>query len=180
MDHLLGSQIDIFNLNVIKNSMLFRETGGDDGRTQYRERYMINNGSLYQEFGPTKFEELKKTNTAQEMVHSLKDTPYMKMIHETRMGDQFDAAAKEVDDSNDDGYEMAVNKHTTRLLSMAFENGFHVGAFYAYIQLRLQEIKQVTFFADLMNMKLSKNHPAWDKFIVPFQYHYNGTTKQWE
>ena len=65
---------------------------------------------------------------------------------------------------------MAVNKHTTRQLSMAFENGFHMGAFYAYIQMRMQEISQVTYLVDLMNIKLAKNHPSWDKYlgIVPF------------
>ena len=70
-------------MNIIKNSLIFRETGDSNGRTQYRDRYMINAGYLY----PTKIEDLKKSSTAQEMVLALKDTPYMKMINETRMGD---------------------------------------------------------------------------------------------
>ena len=114
------------------------------------------------------------------MVLALKDTHYMKMINGTKMGEIQDSAAREEGADDNDGYEMAVNNHLTVQLSMAFENGFHVGAFYAYIQIRMQEIKQVTFLCELMNMKLAKNNPAWDRYIVPFQYHYNGTTKQWE
>ena len=91
MEHLLSSQIDIFNLNIIKNSLIFSETGDSNGRTQFRERYMINVGYLYTEGGTKMFEDLRKTSTAQEMVHSLKDTLYMKMIHETKMGEQFNA-----------------------------------------------------------------------------------------
>lgn len=103
----------------------------------------------------------------------------MKMINETKMG-EVQESAKDEDAYENDGYESAVNNHTTIQYSMAFENGFHVGAFYAYIQLRMQEITQVTFLCELMNMNLPKNHPAWDNYIVPFQYHYNNTTKQWE
>jgi hypothetical protein len=46
-------------MNITKNSLIFRETGGSDGRTQYRDRYMINAGYLY----PTKISDLKKTTT---------------------------------------------------------------------------------------------------------------------
>ena len=73
------------------------------------------------------------------MVHALKDTPYMKMINETKMGEIQDGT-RDDDAYENDGYESAVANYTTIQYSMTFENGFHVGAFYAYIQLRMQEI----------------------------------------
>ena len=41
-------------MNVIKNSMSFRETGNNEGRDNYRKKNMINAGYLY----PSRFEEL--------------------------------------------------------------------------------------------------------------------------
>lgn len=70
-------------MNIIKNSLNFRETGDHGGRTQYRDRYMINAGYLY----PTKFDVLKKAATNNDFVNALKDTPYMRVIAETKLGD---------------------------------------------------------------------------------------------
>ena len=62
---------------------------------------------------------------------------------------------------------------SSRKYSMAFENGFHFGVFYAYLRLKELEIKNVTWLSDLVSMNLSKNSPGWNKYSVPFMYHLN-------
>ena len=81
MNHLLDFRVDVLNMNIIKNSLNFRETGDNNGRTQYRDRYMINAGYLY----PNKHEALKKVATNAEFVTACKDTPYMRLIGETKL-----------------------------------------------------------------------------------------------
>lgn len=54
---------------------------------------------------------------------------------------------------------------------MAFENGFHFGVFYGYLKLKEIEIKNVTMLADMVALDMSRAHPGWNKFSVPFKYH---------
>ena len=64
-------------------------------------------------------------------------------------------------------------EETIKRFSMAFEEQFHVGVFYAYIKLREQEIKNVVLLADLITQSAERNLPGWNKYIVPFMYHAN-------
>lgn len=66
----------------------------------------------------------------------------------------------------------------SRRYSMGFEGGFHIGCFFSYLKLKEQEIKNVEWLAQLVQMQVSKNMPGWNKFIVPFQYHANDLGKQ--
>ena len=34
-----------------------------------------------------------------------------------------------------------------------------------------QEIKNVTWLAELVTMQVSRNLPGWNKYVIPFQYH---------
>ena len=60
-----------------------------------------------------------------------------------------------------------------RRFSMAFEEQFHYGAFYAYMKLKEQEVKNITWLADLITMGADRSLPGWNKVIVPFLYHAN-------
>lgn len=65
------------------------------------------------------------------------------------------------------------NEELTRKFSMAFEEQFHYGCFYAYLKLKEQEIKNVTWLADLVIMQAPRNLPGWNKVVIPFMYHAN-------
>ena len=62
-------------------------------------------------------------------------------------------------------------KEQARRFSEAFEDGFHFGCFYAFVKLREQEIKNVTWLAELVTMQVNRNLPGWNKYVVPFMYH---------
>ena len=64
-------------------------------------------------------------------------------------------------------------EESIRKFSMAFEEQFHYGCFYAYLKIKEQEIKNITWLADLITMQADRNLPGWNKVIVPFMYHVN-------
>ena len=51
-------------------------------------------------------------------------------------------------------------KESSRRFSEAFEDGFHFGCFYAFLKLKEQEIKNVTWLAELVTMQLVCNQDA--------------------
>lgn len=64
-------------------------------------------------------------------------------------------------------------EESIKRFSVAFEEQFHFGVYYAYIKLKEQEIKNVTLLADLITQEAERNLPGWNKYIVPFMYHVN-------
>ena len=69
-------------------------------------------------------------------------------------------------------------EESIRRFSMAFEEQFHLGIYYAYLKLKEQEIKNVTLLADLITQEAERNIPGWNKYIVPFMYHVNDQKDQ--
>lgn len=59
----------------------------------------------------------------------------------------------------------------SRKFSLAFENQFHYGVFYAYLKLKEMEIKNIIWLAELVSIQVPRNLPGWNKFVVPFKYH---------
>lgn len=64
-------------------------------------------------------------------------------------------------------------EESIKKFSAAFEDQFSYGAFYAYMKLREQEIKNVVMLAELISIQAPRNLPGWRKYIVPFMYHVN-------
>jgi len=56
--------------------------------------------------------------------------------------------------------------------SIAFEQQFHYGCFYAYIKIKEQEIKNIMWFSDLSQVKKDKDSQGKlaKNYIVPFNY----------
>ncbi len=78
-------------------------------------------------------------------------------------GVEFNAAGKSIDDV------MFIAK--AKRYSMAFENGFHYGVFYAYLKLREMEIKNLIWLAELVSIGVPRQMPGWNKYVIPFKYH---------
>jgi V-type H+-transporting ATPase subunit d len=64
-------------------------------------------------------------------------------------------------------FEEAIKRY-----SIAFEQQFHYGCFYAYIKIKEQEIKNIMWFADLSQVKKDKDSQGKliKNYIVPFNY----------
>lgn len=76
---------------------------------------------------------------------------------------EFSSAGKSIDDV------MFVEK--SKRYSIAFENQFHYGVFYAYLKLKEQEIRNIIWLAELVSIGVPRQLPGWNKFVLPFKYH---------
>lgn len=83
---------------------------------------------------------------------------------------EFSSSGKSIDDV------MFIEK--AKRYSMAFENGFHYGVFYAYLKLKEMEIKNIIWLAELVSIGVPRNLPGWNKFVLPFKYHKDEVQQQ--
>ena len=62
-------------------------------------------------------------------------------------------------------YEIGVFKY-----SMAFDQQFHYAVFYAYLKLKEQEIRNVVWLSEMVNIGKAKDDSAWRKYesLIPF------------
>jgi V-type H+-transporting ATPase subunit d len=132
-------------------------------RDMERRKYISKVGYLY----PERDDKLSNVTDLRSLVGAVEATPYERILAAVAMDDRNEAESSEV--TIDD----VMLSEASKRYSVAFEGGFHVGCFFAYLKLKEQEIKNVTWLAELVQMQVSRNLPGWSKFITPFMYHSN-------
>jgi V-type H+-transporting ATPase subunit d len=55
-----------------------------------------------------------------------------------------------------------------RLNSLVFDEQSNLAAFYSFVKLREQEIRNIVWMAEMISRKVPKESSLWSKYIVPF------------
>lgn len=98
----------------------------------------------------------------------MRDTEYESMLNdvtESQEGEgssDYESSGRSIND--------VIFTATSKRMSVAYLHGFHYGAFYSYLRLKEQEIKNVKFLAEMVSLKVNRNAPGWNKFTVPFKW----------
>lgn len=165
MDDLLKFESDCMTIQIIYNSLDIKGLSDARGREGERRKYINALGHLY----PERDKLLTDADTFDKLKDAVKFTPYEPMLSQVsdgpskEKGNEFSSSGRSIDDV------MFVEK--SKKLSMAFENQFHHGVFFAYLKLKEQEIKNIIWLAELVSIGVPRQLPGWNKFILPFKYH---------
>lgn len=162
MSHFIKFEADCQTIQIIYNSLSAGGMPNSVNREMERKKYISKVGYLY----PERDQKLKDVTNQRDLLAAVEGTAYEKMLSQVAMGDDRNEA-----ESNEITIDDAMQSEQSRVYSMGFEGGFHVGCFFAYMKLKELEIKNVTWLAELVQMQVSRNLPGWNKFISPFQYH---------
>ena len=162
MDDLLKFESDLMTIQIISNSLSFGGMPNSVNREQERKKYMSKIGYLY----PDRADQLNNVTDHASLLRALVASPYepmMKMVANSEDRNEAESSGATLDE--------VMLVEASRRYSMGFEGAFHVGCFYSYLKLKEQEIKNVTWLAELVQMQVSRNMPGWNKYVVPFRYH---------
>lgn len=173
MGHLLNFESDCRSIQIIANSLNFKEMSDAHRREEKRGKYMANLGYLY----PERYEKLMHVANARDLKDALDGSDYARLLAECAMDEG--QAVNEAEDSKTQLDDVMLHEQS-RQYSMAFENGFHFGVFYGYLKLKELEIKNVTWLAELVSLDCSRGLPGWNKYTVPFKYHRNAISGTYE
>lgn len=165
MDDLLKFESDCMTIQIIYNSLDIKVLSDVRGREGERRKYINNLGYLY----PDRDRELTDADTYEKLRDATKGFEYENMLAQVsdvpsrEKASEFSSAGKSIDDV------MFVEK--SKRYSMAFENGFHYGVFYAYLKMKEMEIKNIIWLAELVSIGVPRQLPGWNKYVLPFKYH---------
>ncbi len=163
MMNLLEFEADCQAIQVVYNSLVFDHQNQEDERKKMIPFF----GKMY----PIVTSQLIKANTFDmlkdalliypEYYNLVKDAPDPKKL------DEFDlqSGLKTLDD-----YML---EELTKRYSLAFEQQFHYGCFYAYIRIKEQEIRNVMWLIELITLERSKDSTQSKlkkNYILPFNY----------
>lgn len=138
---------------------------GARGRESERKKFINNLGYLY----PGRDRELTNADSFDKLKEAVKNFEYEAMLNQVQdvssqeKQSEFSSSTKSIDD-------VMFNEKQKRF-SLAFENQFHYGVFYAYLKLKEMEIKNIIWLAELVSIQVPKTMPGWNKFVLPFKYH---------
>lgn len=163
MEDLLKFESDCMTIQIIYNSIGNKDLTGVRGRESERKKYINNFGYLY----PGKDQELTQADNFDKLKAAVSPYEYAAMLDQVsdvgQGGNEFNSANKSIDD--------VMFIEFAKRYSIAFENQFHYGVFYAYLKLKEMEIKNIVWLAELVSIGVAKSSPAWTKFVLPFKYH---------
>ena len=169
MSDLLKFESDCQTIQIYSNSISFGGMTNSVNREQERKKYISKVGYLYPDYA----ERLNQVTDQRTLVNALEGSLYEGLMKLVASGDD----RNEVEASGATLDEVMLSA-ASKKYSMGFEGAFHCGCFYAYLKLKEQEIKNVTWLCELVQMQFSRQLPGWNKFVVPFKYHNNDTKEQ--
>lgn len=73
-------------------------------------------------------------------------------------------------DDNEDAPTLddLIFEEEVKLNSLVFDEQTNFAAFYSYVKLREQEIRNIVWMAEMISRKIPKESNLWQKYIVPF------------
>lgn len=166
LNDLIMFESDCMTIQVILNTLGSKAMTGPNKVTE-RERYINNIGYLV----PDRIKQLIEADSLQKVKEAV--SPFgdyaamLEPIQDLRDGDEggdLDAGGPSIDE--------IMAKAKSKRWSMAFEDQFHFGVFFAYLRLKEQEIKNVVWLAELVSLNVDKSKLKYDSVVVvPFKYH---------
>eukprot|EP00347_Sterkiella_histriomuscorum_P019488 403341437 len=174
MDDLLKFESDCMTIQIIFNSIDIKGLSDARGREGERRKYINNLGYLY----PDRDRELTEADSFEKLKDACKGFEYERMLQQVSDVPSRDKQS-DFGGAKDGGSSYSSNMsiddvmfiEKSKRYSMAFENQFHYGVFYAYLKLREMEIKNIVWLAELVSIGVPRQMPGWSKFVVPFKYH---------
>jgi V-type H+-transporting ATPase subunit d len=123
---------------------------------------------------PGRDRELNEADTFDKLKQAVTPYEYAAMLENCQDVDpnsnEFNSASLSIDD--------VMFVELSKRYSLAFENQFHYGVFYAYLKLKEQEIKNIVWLAELISVNAPKAMPGWNKIVLPFKYHKEEVAQQ--
>jgi V-type H+-transporting ATPase subunit d len=160
---LIKFEADCMTIQIIYNSLNNPELNKQSERESGRRSLCPNVGYLYPDYEI----QLNKVYDIVSLRAAVDSFPlYRNMLQKVAdPANEDEMNNPDVKTLDDMMYEVGINKY-----SMAFDQQFHYGAFYAYLKLKEQEIRNVIWLAEMVNIQKPKQDTAWRKYenLIPF------------
>lgn len=140
MDDFLKFEGDYQLIQIISNGLMVYGSNTVN-RDQDRKKYTSKVGYLY----PDREDKLKGVSDFAGLVQALDGTMYADVLKDVSSGDDRNEA-----ESSELSLDDAMLRAANLKYSLGFEGGFHCGCFFSYLKLKEQEIKNVTWLAELI------------------------------